>query len=105
MNGKLGAIFKNDKQVGGFLDWEQETILNESSNKDGEAIHKFASWKLTAPSYWLYDSIKGPITIRLYLGNSYWQGTGYISSPMKRIYDTLIHESFEVIGEGVLEGK
>ncbi len=106
MKGKLGAIFRNDKQVGGFVDWSEETIINESSNKDGEAIHKFASWRVTALSYWLYDAIKGNIVIRLYLSdNGYWEGTGYISSPMKRIYDTLIHESFEVIGEGVLEGK
>lgn len=106
MQGKLGAIFRNDKQVGGFLDWSEETIINESSNQEGEAIHKFANWKLTAQSYWLYDAIKGNITIRLYLGDKgYWQGEGYISSPMRKIYDTLIHENFEVIGEGILEGR
>jgi hypothetical protein len=105
MNGKLGALFRNDKQVGGFMDWSEETILNESSNRDGEAIHKFASWRLTSPSYWLYDAIKGSIIIRLYLGDGYWEGTGYINTPMRKIYDTLIHESFEFIGEGVLEGK
>jgi len=106
MNGKLGAIFRNDKQVGGFLDWSEETILNESSNRDGEAIHKFASWRLTSSSYWLYDAIKGSLTVRLYLSDKgYWEGTGYINSPMKKIYDTLIHEEIEIISEGVLEGK
>jgi hypothetical protein len=105
MDGKLGALFRNDKQVGGFLDWDEETILNESSNRDGDKVTKFASWRLTAPSYWLYDAIKGPVIIRLYMGNNYWEGTGYINSPMKKIYDTLIHEDFELVGEGVLEGK
>jgi len=106
MNGKLGAIFRNDKQIGGFFDWSEETIIKESSNCDGEAIRKFASWRLTASSYWLYDAIKGNIIIRLYLGDkNYWEGTGYINSPMRKIYDTLIHEPFEVVGEGVLVGK
>ncbi len=106
MEGKLGAIFRDSKQVGGFLAWSEETVLNESSNSDGEAVHKFASWKLTASSYWLYDAVKGSLTIRLYLSDKgYWEGTGYVSSPMKKIYDTLLHEEFEVIGEGVLEGK
>jgi hypothetical protein len=106
MKGKLGAIFRDDKQVGGFVDWEQETILNVSSSPEGNAIHKFASWRLTAPSYWLFDAVRGQIIIRLYLTDTgYWQGTGYISSPMRKIYDALIHEQFEIIGEGVLEGK
>ena len=106
MDGKLGALFRGDKQIGGFVDWDEETVLNESSNRDGEAVHKFASWKLTAPSYWLFDAVKGALTIRLYLSDTgYWQGTGYVSSPMRKIYDTLIHENLEIVGEGVLEGK
>lgn len=106
MNDKLGAIFRNGKQVGGFLNWHEETILNESSDKEGNALHKFANWTLSAESYWLFDSVNRDITIRLYLkGRGYWEGKGYISSPTRKVYDTLIHEPLEIVGEGVLEGK
>lgn len=105
MNGKIGALFRNDKQVGGFLNWDEETILNESSNQDGQAIHKFQSWKLTAQSYWLFDSVR-EVTVRLYLSNKgYWEGKGYINSATKKIYDCLIREEIEIVGDGVLEGK
>ena len=105
MIGKLGAIFRGDKQIGGFQDWTQETILTESSNQEGQTIHKFVSWKLTTQSYWLFDSVR-EVTVRLYPGGrEYWEGKGYISSPIKKIYDTLIHEQLEIVGEGVMEGK
>ena len=106
MKGKLGAIFRGDKQVGGFFDWNEETVLNESSNKDGEAVHKFVNWQLTAPSYWLYDIASGEVVVRLYQTSAgYWEGNAFITSPMKRIFDTLIHEDIEIVGSGVLEGK
>lgn len=106
MKGKLGVIFRGDKQVGGFFNWNEDTILNESSNRDGNLVHKFVSWRLTAPSYWLFDMISGEVMVRLYQANKgYWEGKGFIQSPMKRIFDTLIHEDIEIVGSGVLEGK
>ena len=105
MQGKLGVIFRNDKQVGGFQDWNVETILSESSNRDGQAVHKFVSWRLAAQSYWLFDSVR-EATVRLYPGGkSYWEGHGNITSATKKIYDCLINEQLEIIGDGVLEGK
>ena len=106
MNGKLGALFRGEKQIGGFLDWEQTTLLNQSTNQDGDLIRKLASWTLTARAYWLFDAPPRDITVRLYLGGKgYWEGQGFISSATRKIFDTLIYEPLDIVGEGILEGK
>ena len=105
MKGKLGSLHNGRLQLGGILDWELELILADSV-KDTATYYKLAKWKLTAQSYWLFDIISGQVIIRLYSdGKGYWEGKCYITSPVKKIYDTLIHEDFELVGEGVLEGK
>ena len=38
-------------------------------------------------------------------GKGYWEGKGMITSQVKHLWDTLIHEPIEIIGEGILEGK
>jgi len=104
MEGKLGALFKGDRQVGGFLDWKQETILNESSDKFGDVVHKLASWRITAPSYWMF-SPEIDVKVRLYSeGKGYWEGRGSVTSATRKIFDTLIHEEIEIQGGGILEG-
>jgi hypothetical protein len=106
MNGKLGALFKGKRQVGGFLDWDEITLLNESSDRDGNKVNKFANWTLTAQSYWLFDEVPRPVTVRLYFERTgYWEGTGYIGSVTRKVYDTLIPEQIEIVGEGILEGR
>jgi uncharacterized Ntn-hydrolase superfamily protein len=106
MNGRLGAIFRNDKQIGGFVDWAVDVRLDESSNRDGDKVHRFISWKLTAPGYWLFNTPDRNTIIRLYIDSKgYWEGIGYINSVTRKIYDTMIHEELEIIGDGVLEGK
>ncbi len=106
MEGKLGVLYLDGVQVGGFQDWAIDTIFNEFSNHDGQTIRSVASWHLCASSYWLYEQVKGSLIARVYLGGpEYWEGKCHITSPVKKIYDTLIHEDFELVGEGVLEGK
>ncbi len=106
MEGKLGALYLDNVQVGGFTDWSIDTIFNESSDHAGQTIRTVASWHLCASSYWLYEQVKGNITARVYLGGTeWWEGKCHITSSTKKIFDTLIHDDLELIGEGVLEGK
>jgi hypothetical protein len=106
MEGKLGALFIDGVQVGGFIDWAIDTIFNESANHEGQTTRSVACWHLCASSYWLYEQIKGSITARIYLGGSeYWEGKCRITNPTRKVFDTLIHENLEIVGEGVLEGK
>ena len=106
MEGKLGALYGDGVQVGGFTDWAIDTIFNESSDHAGQTVRNVASWHLCASSYWLYEQVKGSITARIYLGGpEYWEGKCHITSHAQKIFDTLIHDDFELVGEGVLEGK
>ena len=105
MNGKLGSLHNGRLQLGGILDYSLDLILADSV-KDTATVYKLAKWKLTAQSYWLYD-VPGRIVIRLYpdSGKGYWEGTGEVVSRYQKLFDTLIHEPIEFIGEGVMEGK
>ena len=97
MEGKLGGLFSGDQQVGGILDWKFEVIFTESS--DGMAKkYKFVKWILTAPSYWLFQETNN-IVVRLYQGDRYWEGEGNIISTPSKVYDTMIYEGIEIIGE------
>ena len=105
MKGKLGSFWVGRNQVGGILGWSLNLLLADYS-KDTATYYKMAKWKLTADSYWLFD-IPQKVTIRLYpdVGKGYWEGKGIVTSPVKHLWDTLIHEPIEIIGEGILEGK
>ena len=106
MNGKLGALYLEGVQVGGFMDWSIDTVLNESSDHLGQATYNVRCWHLCASSYWLYELVKGSLIARVSLGGAeYWEGKCHITLPTKKIFDTLIHEDIELIGEGILEGK
>lgn len=105
MKGQLGGLFNGEQQIGGFLDWEFKVIFSDSS--EGKAkTYKFSKWKLTAPAYWLFVE-PNDIIVRLYhdRGEAYWQGSGVINSKLEAVFDTLIHEEIQIIGEGILEGK
>ena len=105
MEGKLGGLFDGERQIGGFLNWEFEVIFSDAS--EGKAkTYQFKKWILTAPSYWLFAEPDNVI-VRLFfdIGTAYWEGRGVISSNMQKVFDTLIYEKIEIIGEGTLEMK
>ena len=100
MEGRLGGLFKNGNQIGGLLDWELELLLADTAD-NGSAVYKFAKWKLTSPSYWLFEE-PDIVIVRLYVGKMYWTGDGNIITRVQDVYDTMIHEQIEIIGEGSL---
>ncbi len=104
MEGKIGGLFSGGQQVGGILDWTFEVMFAKSSDGDHHKVYKFAKWMLTAPSYWLFEKTKGVI-VRLYHGDRYWEGEGDIISTPSMVYDTMILEPIEIMGEGQLEDK
>lgn len=92
-------------QVGGILGWKLDLLLTDYS-KETTTYYKLAKWKLTAQSYWLFD-IPNKVTVRLYpdSGKGYWEGKGIVTSNPQKLFDVLIHEPIEIVGEGILEGK
>jgi hypothetical protein len=103
MEGKIGGLFSGTEQVGGILDWKFEPIFADSS--DGiNKNYKFVKWTLTAPTYWLFWET-GAVTVRLYFGKRYWEGEGNITILPRKVYDTMVHEKIEIVGEGTLVGK
>jgi len=105
MNGRLGSLHTGKLQIGGILNWRLDLTLADSA-KDATTIYKLSKWKLTADSYWLFD-IPNKVIVRLYpdYGKGYWEGKGVITSQIRKLFDTLIPEPIEIIGEDVLESK
>ena len=99
MEGRIGGLFKDSNQIGGFLDWKFELILGSLPDEK----YKFAKWKLESPAYWLFTE-SDKVTVRLYhdMGNVYWEGEGKIISKIQNVFDTMIHERIEIVGEGTL---
>jgi hypothetical protein len=105
VNGKIGSLHVGRLQFGGIIDWTLDLILSDYSNSQ-YTQYKLAKWKLTAQGYWLFD-VPTKVTVRLYpdSGKGYWEGIGVVTSTPKPIFDTLLHEPIELIGEHPLEGK
>ena len=104
MKGKLGSLHSGKLQIGGILDYSLDLILTDYSQGTA-TFYKLAKWKLIAESYWLFD-IPAQVIVRLYSdGKGYWEGKGIIISNYQKLFDILIHEPIEIIGEGILEGK
>ena len=103
MEGILGGLFKDDKQIGGFLKWKFELLLADNFD---ELKYKFAKWKLEASAYWLFVE-PDIVIVRLYhnIGDTYWEGEGRIISRLENKFDTMIHSHIEIIGEGQLAEK
>lgn len=102
MKGRIGGLYENGQQVGGFLDWEFEMVFADGS--DGIAkTYKFSKWKLTASSYWLFSAVNN-VDVHLYhdTGTSYWEGSGLINSRLEQVFDTMIHQQIQILGEGQL---
>jgi len=108
VEGRLGAIYIGNRQVGGFLDWHVK--MNLTSGVDGnDATHKLQSWKVVAGSHWLTRLLEIGTDVRLKLcsdaGLAYWEGTGKIASQLTNTLEMLIHVRLEVIGAGEIEAK
>ena len=105
MDGRLGSLHLGKLQVGGILNWRLDLTLADTA-RDATTYYKLSKWKLTAESYWLFD-IPRKVNVRLYSdnGKGYWEGVGNVTSQTKQLWDTLIHESIEIMGEGILEGR
>lgn len=103
--GKLGSLHVGKLQIGGILDWRLDLVLSDSA-RDATTYYKLSKWKLIAESYWLFD-IPRKVIVRLYSdsGKGYWEGKGNVTPPTKQLWDTLVHEPIEIVGEEVLEGK
>jgi hypothetical protein len=102
MNGKLGSLHIGKLNIGGFLNWQVDLTLSDNT-RHAETYYKLAKWKLSAQSYWLYDT-PTKVMVRLYSGKGFWEGKGQVTSQTRKILDTLIHEELTIIGEGILEG-
>ena len=105
MNGKLGSLHVGRLQVGGVLEWSLDLMLTDYT-KDTATFYKLAKWKLTAQAYWLFDVVN-QVVVRLYpdSGKGYWEGKGMVISNPQKLFDTLIHEEIQIVGETILEGK
>ncbi len=103
MEGKIGGLFREGEQVGGIIDWKFEVLFAETSDGISKQ-YKFSKWVLTATTYWLFTETSNVI-VRLYHGDSYWEGEGNIINTPLKVYDTMIHKSIEIMGESHLVDK
>jgi hypothetical protein len=104
MNGRLGSLFVGDTCVGGILDWSLDLTLLDHV-RDTATVYKLQKWKVTALGYWVYETPK-IVMIKLYAdyGQEYWEGKAECVSSTRKLWDTLIHEPIEFVGEKPLEG-
>ena len=107
MNGRLGALYIGEKQVGGFLDWHVQLNIADGV-KDNDRTQKVQSWKVTAWAHWISRLIEPGIEVKLRLcadaGNAYWEGTGRLATTPTKMIETLIHLQIEILGTGELVG-
>ena len=62
MNGDIGVLYQEGKQIGGFFDWEMNISLESSTWQEGGG--DWVNWEVTPPkitaiSYWLVQKPKG----------------------------------------------
>ena len=105
MNGKLGAIYIREKQVGGFLDWTFR--LNLADGVDGtDKTFKVKSWKITAWAHWLHQMLGPGDKVRVKLCSDeapgFWEGECAIASQPTQQLETLAHVRIEFLGVGEL---
>lgn len=108
MNGRLGAIYIADQQVGGFLDWQAKLTLTNGADGN-DRTHKLRSWTVLSRVHWLFVKLNtdDKVQVRLYadVGFAYWEGTGRVTNQPTTILDTFIRDQVEIIGDGELEAK
>lgn len=104
MNGKLGAIYIGNKQVGGFLNWHVQMNLS-----DGVKKRKLQSWRLIGWAHWVSQRIEVGTEVRVRLcadaGEAYWEGKGRLANRLTDTLETIVHTQIEVVGSGELEGS
>jgi len=109
MEGKLGAIYINKRQVGGFLDWSVKLNMADDPLEDNAKSSHLHSWKVTAWSHWIAQQIDPGTKVTLKLcpdeGNGYWECNGNIACQLTKTLHTLIHVQLEVLGKEAIEGK
>lgn len=107
MNGRLGALYIGEKQVGGFLDWRYAPNLITSID-DGDQTQKVQSWKITAWAHWVRREILPGTAVRIRLcadaGKAYWEAKGVLASAPTKMIETLVHLQIEILGSGELTG-
>lgn len=108
MEGKLGAIYVKNRQIGGFLDWHVKINLVDGTKGD-DRTHKLQSWKVISWAHWLTKPLLPDTKVALKLcsdsGNAYWEGVGKVSSLPTSSLHMLVHAPLEFVGNGKLEAK
>ena len=108
MEGRLGAIYIDERQVGGFTDWSVKLNLSEGA-KDKEKVVALQSWIVRAKAHYLFRELEPGKIVQLKLcadaGPGYWIGSGAIANETATTLGVLIHRPFEVVGHGELEAK
>jgi len=69
MNGDFGALFQNEKQVGGFLNWTMSFHLDETTRAmDRMRAYTVVKWRTAAsPYYWTAETHGDVYTADFYL--------------------------------------
>lgn len=62
MNGEIGTILLNDKDIGGFLNWNLSIQLREISTKPMKE-YQVDELKADAKPYWLKEQVTGTVDI------------------------------------------
>ena len=85
MEGKLGAIYIDGRQVGGFLDWHVKLNLNEGVDGD-DRTRELKSWRVKAWAHWLTRQIALGADVKVKIcaddGPAYWEGMGKIAGQL-----------------------
>lgn len=55
MNGEIGSLVQDRKQIGGFLNWIIDPILTSSVRAENR-VYKMVAVKATAQKFWLLSS-------------------------------------------------
>ena len=67
LNGEIGTLYQDGKQIGGFLDWSIDLKLNSVNQAEGR-VYKHCMTKSTASKFWLLSTpTEAEITAHYYL--------------------------------------
>lgn len=57
-SGDFGLLFKDSRQIGGFLGWEAVTEFRELRDAGiHQLFNRQAAWKATTTKWWLFESL------------------------------------------------
>ncbi len=65
MQGEIGSLAQDGKQIGGFLNWAIDPILTSSVRAEGK-VYKMVAVKATAQKFWLLSAPSGGEITALY---------------------------------------